>query len=211
MTEIRKDHVEWAVIDRLRQMLEDPPCRRFSVTEAYALFTTILCWVMQHLRIQRRSVTNTADQAALQLYARLEDEPISRAPWHMHTMSLPRIAPVVGQALTIPASYGFEAHTAGRFLKNLRDATAHGGTRNIQPFNRLGTLLGFTFECEEVRGRGREREVLWRGEITLLQSDMQRLGAELARRYCGVVQKANEPRSEADFRNDAAIVKETAA
>lgn len=52
MVEIRTEHVEWAVVDRLGQMLDEvPPPSEFNVTHSFALFSSILCWTLQHLRI----------------------------------------------------------------------------------------------------------------------------------------------------------------
>jgi hypothetical protein len=50
MAEITKVHVEWAVVGRLRLLLEETPHKKFNVTQSYALFTSILCWVLQHIR-----------------------------------------------------------------------------------------------------------------------------------------------------------------
>jgi hypothetical protein len=37
-------HVEWAVVNRLKKMLDAPPKTRFNVTQSFALFNAILLW-----------------------------------------------------------------------------------------------------------------------------------------------------------------------
>ena len=63
MGAIAKEHAEWAVVDRLRQMLEAPQGEYLS-TQSFALFSSIVCWVMQHTRIKEGQIANEADKAA---------------------------------------------------------------------------------------------------------------------------------------------------
>jgi hypothetical protein len=73
MTEITKDHVEWAVVDRLRRMLvEEPPHPKFNVTQTYALFTTILCWMMERIRIRPHEIATPDDRIAQKLFGTLK-------------------------------------------------------------------------------------------------------------------------------------------
>lgn len=41
---ISDEHVEWAVVDRLKAMLDEPPKAKFNVTQSFALFNSILLW-----------------------------------------------------------------------------------------------------------------------------------------------------------------------
>ena len=174
MTQITSDHVEWAFVGRLRLLLEDPPHATYNVTQAYSLFTTILCWVVQHIRIPSHKIDSQNDRIAHKLCKDLSRAAIADDPWRVAPTT--RIAPIGPSRVTVPAPEGFERHTADRFLINLRDATAHGDARNVSPFNVLvgseQLLAGFSFACAEFRGR----EKIWDGKITLLESDMRRIG-----------------------------------
>jgi hypothetical protein len=44
---IADEHVEWAVVNRLKAMLDAPPKTRFNVTQSFALFSAVLLWTKQ--------------------------------------------------------------------------------------------------------------------------------------------------------------------
>jgi uncharacterized membrane protein YheB (UPF0754 family) len=69
--EITNDHVEWAVVDRLRQMLEEAPHERFI------LFTTIVCWVVQRIRVNKIKTEN--DKFAARIFEELSSQPIDES------------------------------------------------------------------------------------------------------------------------------------
>jgi len=206
MTEITKEHVEWAVVDRLKQMLGNPS-EGFKATETYALFTSALCWVLQHIRIPEMKAQHDKDRAVRALWERLEATPVTALPWGIHTPMAGRIKREERHGFEIPSPRGFAEHNVARFLKNLRDATAHGDARNVSPFNAHGLLLGFTFSCSE---RERGGGIAWTGEITLLRSDMQRIGTAVCRLYCDAVREGSRWDKEA-FEADAASIQEEAA
>src|ERR1700727_2469306 len=129
MVEIRKEHVEWAVVDRLSQMLKGPPPSEFNVTHTFALFSSILCWTLQHLRIGEKDIRSVGDRAAARLRGELQNEDISAEPWAI------RMIERAIQGAKVPAPQNFGGHKADRFLKNLRDAMAHGDTRIVEPFH----------------------------------------------------------------------------
>jgi hypothetical protein len=93
------------------------------------------------------------------------------------------------------------SHTVDRFLINLRDATAHGDARIVSPFNvlveRQHLLAGFSFECSEKRD-GRKT---WEGKITLLETDMRRIGIQLAKAYLQRPSQNRAPSSKCLFRS----------
>jgi hypothetical protein len=166
MTDITVDHVEWAVVGRLRKMLEEPPHDTFNVTQTYALFTTILCWVVQRIRVRPHEVHSQDDRLAHKLHKTFSNVQIANDPWRVHVVPISRIELIDAHPIMIPAPENFATHTVDRFLVNLRDATAHGDARNVSPFNfRVGSeslLGGFIFTCaefkiEERKKRGREK------------------------------------------------------
>lgn len=207
MTEITKEHVEWAVVDRLKQMLENPS-ENFKATETYALFTSALCWVMQHMRIPEKEAQHDKDRAVRELWDLLKGTPVSAPPWTIQMPTSGTIQRERPHGIVVPPSQGFADHNIARFLKNLRDAVAHGDARNVTPFNAHGLLLGFTFSCSE---REHGRGVTWTGEITLLRSDMQRIGMELCRLYCNAVQHGSTRWHKDAFEADAASIQEEVA
>ena len=205
MTQITKDHVEWAVVGRLRLMLEEPPHATYNVTQAYSLFSAILCWVMQHIR-------SPTDRIAHRLFESLSEVTITNDPWLVHSAPAERIERIGPYNVKVPAPVGFEMHTVDRFLINLRDATAHRDARNVSPFNiAVGSeqlLAGFSFACAEFGDRKRTKK--WCGKITLLDDDMRRIGVALAKRYCDSLRRSDPHRRDSNFGNDAALVKEAA-
>jgi hypothetical protein len=209
MTEITKDHVEWAVIGRLRLMLEEPPHHPFSVTRTYSLFTSILCWVMQRIRIRPEEAVSKDDEIVRHLFKRLEGTLVVADPWRVSMTA--RIEYNGETKIPAPAPEGFETHTVERFLINLRDAVAHGDARNVAPFNSERLLAGFTFTCKEFKGRGKDKKLVWTGKITLLETDMRRIGIELARLYCDAIRRSEPHRHDGHFGSDAASIKEAAA
>jgi hypothetical protein len=209
MTEITKDHLEWTFVGRLRLMLEEPPHRAFNVTQAYALFTAILCWVMQHIRINPNEAKTQNDRLAADILKKLSNQRITEWPWSILAES-ERIAHIGSRSVRVPGPIGFTHHTAARFLINLRDATAHVDARNVEPFNEDsndGLLSGFTFFCSQ-KARG---ETVWQGTITLLDEDMRRIGCNLAKIYCDALRHSEAHRQDSNFGRDAISIQETAA
>jgi hypothetical protein len=203
MARITDDHREWAVVGRLRRMLEEPPHNTFSVTQTYALFTAVLCWVMQ--RIRNSKIENEADRIAASVFEHLSSKRISDQPWAISLAPSGRIARIGTDAFHVQAPSNFEDHTASRFLINLRDAVAHGDARNVSPFNvpTERVLAGFTFRCSERHKKDR-RKVVWRGEITLLEDDMRRIGGHLAKIYCDALRRSEAHRKDSHFGTNAA-------
>ena len=81
MTEIRREHVEWAIVERLRRMLEAPRHPDFNVTETFALFSSVLCWVLQHVRIGKDARQTFGDDKASELAEELKRQLVHAEPW----------------------------------------------------------------------------------------------------------------------------------
>jgi hypothetical protein len=211
MTEITADHVEWAVIHRLSSMLEGSPHENFNVTQTYALSAAILCWVMQRVRIKSHEIESQEDKIAHHLFKKLDGTSVADNPWCMHIEPTTRIELLYGVSIPVPAPQGFEKHSAGQFLINLRDAMAHGDARSVSPFNiAVGServLAGFSFSC----ARFKERKIDWEGTITLLEKDLRRIGIELAKLYCVAIRRSDRHRRDDRFEGDARSIKEAAA
>lgn len=173
MTEITKTHAEWAVVDRLRSLLNEPAHPEYNVTQAYGLCVAILAWVMQRIRTPDSQVSSPEDHAAIAARKNLEQQDVDALPWGLKTRGLS------GQG----ADHGaFKDFSAFAFLKWLRDATCHGDARQISPSNVGGSLVGFEI-CATARG-DRERSLI------LTERDLRRIGNALASVYCDALQSA---------------------
>jgi hypothetical protein len=78
---------------------------------------------------------------------------------------------------------------------------------NVERFNVPGQplLARFTFTCDE---RDRKGKKTWKGTITLLESDLRRIGGEV---YCNVMRRSEAQRRDSHFGSDARSVRETPA
>jgi hypothetical protein len=185
VTAITKKHIEWAVVDRLRAMLaEGHP--EFGVTHAFSMFQAILCWVCQRTKDLGET---EADRQVRSLVKALQKERIEDAPWSIYTTA--RIVPFEPQrAYQFGPFHEFERMKVDRFFRLLRNATAHGDSRRVEPVNEIASstperkLLGYRFHCWEEAKKEDRIERTWSGTIILLESDMRRLGVGLADRFC---------------------------
>jgi hypothetical protein len=126
LTAITDDHVEWAIVRRFRLLLEEPPHKSFNVTQSYSPFTAILCWVMQHIRINVKDAKTANDQVAAEILKKLSSKAITEQPWSIQLTTSGRIGNIGAYSIHVPAPVNFDHHPVERFLINLRDATTHG-------------------------------------------------------------------------------------
>ncbi len=189
---ILDEHVEWAVVNRLKAMLEDPPKTKFNVTQSFALFSSILLWSKNRAwvggdRGDQGRFLSEADQAAAEARKRLRESQICGEPWLLsrrapNLRSASRLQELDLGAEEINAD--FETMTAEAFFKWLRDALAHGDGRTIRPIHKPShrskstLLVGFRIEMCERKGSAR---IL---SLSLYHADMRHLGAALADYFC---------------------------
>jgi len=180
-------HVEWAVVNRLKTMLDEPPKTKFNVTQSFALFTTVLLWAKNRAWVagferERTVFGDPTDRSAHDARRELRDQLICGDPWR-----LSRRTPIFPAPFPLPEediNSDFEAMTAEDFFEWLRNAVAHGDGRNIRAIHKLSrrgdrTLLaGFRVEGRESQ-RSPRRLVL-----SLYHADMRRIGALLADQFC---------------------------
>lgn len=178
--EITEDHAEYAVVERFRDMLNGSR-EPYRVTSAYAFFTAILCWSAQRMRSTPEANATACDIAANRLWQGLGGEVITDAPWGIRIATSQATGNGDPPASFVAvASAEFKDHTVDRFIKNLRDAVAHGDARNVRPINHGGKLRGFEFCCSERR----KSKIVWSGKVVLLGNDMVRVADEIAARFC---------------------------
>ena len=123
--EIRDNQVEWAVVARLRDLLEASSASEFEVTEAFAHFSTIICWVTQRMRTKGDSAS---DRAAIRFYEDMRRKQLSDVPGGFS---------------------GPQMHVAEALIA-IRNACAHADGTSVQPLHhrskgRPPSLTGFAF------------------------------------------------------------------
>jgi len=182
MAMIDERHVEWRVVARLRELLEELPPTTHDVTLTYSLFSTILCWVCQRIRDEKHEV-------ATSVWTAFERELAFDHPWDLSDIriSIDQKAVTEGtlQISTLPVSV---------FLVGLRNAAAHGDDRKVRPHHigKAGRpdrrLVGFDLDAGFYRpGNKQTNEPAqnwgqWRLSLTAI--DMRRIGLAVANQFC---------------------------
>ncbi|MBC2834492.1 hypothetical protein [Paragemmobacter straminiformis] len=193
MTEISPEHIEWATVDRMRQMLAQPR-QGFEVTGTLALFTGILCWTMQRIRTDDDQTDGIAKKMAT-LSKSLQKRPFSQflktEPKEVFTTSLDGSG-VSSVALNSMTDFKKDGKTLSAYngLVALRNAVGHGDARRLTPINREGQLLGYRFLCTQAyqaenNGTWIEK---WRGTLSLDVEGMTSIAGELALQFCETLQ-----------------------
>jgi hypothetical protein len=189
---IADEDVEWAIVNRLKAMLDTPPKTKFNVTQTFALLSSVLLWSKNRSWVagnhgERRDWEDPADHQAHDAREALRGRMILDAPWRLSRVA-PRII-LVDRAGDSPPqdraiNSDFENMTAESFFKWLRDALAHGDGRTIRPIHKRSgrtqkTLLaGFRIEFAAQAGSTRYLT------LSLFHDDMRRMGATLADLFC---------------------------
>jgi hypothetical protein len=168
MTGITRDHAEWAVVDRLRAMLNETPHAEYNVTQSYGLCVAILAWVMQRVRTPENPANSPEDRAAISVKSTLDGQSVEALPWGLQTG---------GPAGRLPVCSDFRGFTAFNFLKWLRDASCHGDARKVFPENKDGELIGFKFQMKS----DSDQKIR---SLVLRETDLRRIGSALADMYC---------------------------
>lgn len=182
MTAITTTHAEWAVVDRLRAILAEPPHAQYNVTQAYGLCVAILAWVMQRIRTPMQQARSPEAIAACVLADELKEMSFRSSPFSVATDSVS----------------GFSDDLkVFDFLVWLRDASSHGDARNVTAINNGHNLVGF--RCK-ARCQGKLCS------SNLKEEDLRRIGAELATRYCNALKNASQ--NSIQFTADAQTVSE---
>lgn len=189
---IADEHVEWAIVNRLKAMLDEPPQTTFNVTQTFALFSSVLLWTKNRAwvagnRGQRGQWEDPADHRAHNVREAMRDTLITDDPWRL-SLAAPQIVLVdradgrENQDRRINAD--FEAMTAEDFFKWLRDALAHGDGRTIRSIHKQSAQTGMTllagFRVEFNAERGAAHKLT----LDLFHDDMRRIGSVLADLFC---------------------------
>jgi hypothetical protein len=183
-------HVEWAVINRLKAMLDDPPPTKFNVTQTFAIFSAILLWTKNRGWVAGNNAANAtlvdaADHAAQSFRQLLGKEVVSAQPWSL-PLHEPQLfpAPMDAKPAANQINGDFKDMPVEDFVKWLRNAIGHGDGRTIRPLHKKGEhgaqtwLSGFQVRFNETQN---SNCIL---DLKLYDVDMRRIGSLLADRFC---------------------------
>ena len=183
---------EWAIVNRLKAMLDEPPQTTFNVTQTFALFSSVLLWTKNRAWVagnngQRGRWQDQADHLAHDVREAMRGKLITDDPWRL-SLVVPQIVLVdraeEREVRERRINADFEQMTAEDFFKWLRDALAHGDGRTIKPIRKLSTrtgnalLAGFRVEFNAERGAAQTLK------LDLFHDDMRRIGSVLADLFC---------------------------
>ena len=189
---IADEHLEWAVVNRLKAMLDEPPKTNFNVTQSFALFNAVLLWTKNRAWVagykgERQNWSNQADHKAHNAREAMRDTNIIEAPWLL-SLKRPRLkmddrdGDFPGENAEI--NVDFVGMTAEAFFKWLRDAIAHGDGRSIKPIHKQSIRTGKTllagFEIVFKERRDSKKNLT----LALYHDDMIRIGTILADLFC---------------------------
>jgi len=183
---------EWSLMNRMKALLEQPKSTKYNVTQAIAVFSSILLWSQQRIRA-RHNPNLQIDRALANVRQHQVNADIVDPPWSLtqivpESMACPHGMFVAGG----PVNQHFSAFKADRFLDWLRNGFAHGDGRNIQPIHKLNAqgsvayLGGVRVEFAESDPRGVKKgdpppPVL---VCHLFKEDLIRIGGALADEFC---------------------------
>lgn len=189
---IADEHVEWAIVNRLKAMLDEPPQTTFNVTQTFALFSSVLLWTKNRAWVagnhgQRGEWEDQADHRAHNVRESMRDRLITDDPW--------RLSLVAPQIVLVDRADGreiqdrrinadFEAMTAENFFKWLRDALAHGDGRTIKSIHKQSARNGKTLLAGFQVEFNAERRAAQKLTLDLFHDDMRRIGSVLADLFC---------------------------
>ncbi|MGE3293020.1 MAG: hypothetical protein AB7I59_25580 [Geminicoccaceae bacterium] len=189
--DIREEHVDYWVVYRLRELLLSTSELRHEITGSYSLFGSILCWILQHIRISEGDVSRPGDPLAREVLEALRTRSAFDLPWHCQ--SDVKYNPNEKQIVSLSkgerkdlvdlsmAENEFKLSAFG-LLKMMRDAIARGDGRKVFPINKITIgqkrqLLGFRLELDWKRDKNF-------GSVELRLPDFHRIGGAIAQLYC---------------------------
>ncbi|WP_315924104.1 hypothetical protein [Mesorhizobium sp. SP-1A] len=188
---ISNAQVEWALINRLKAMLDDPPKTKFNITQAFSIFSTILLWSKNRAWVGGNNPppvwADPIDARAHAVRQQLQNERIIDPPWllSLHEPALVSAKKDHGAALAGAAvNSDFHAMSADQFVNWLRNALGHGDGRTIYPLHRhqgpadKTWLTGFYIEFNEALNSPNKLH------LHLYEADMRRIGSHLAHLFC---------------------------
>jgi hypothetical protein len=168
--EIRDEHVEWASVDRMRQMLVSVR-RDFEITQTYTLFAGILCWTLQRIRSPREE----ADPISVLMH------PLRR---ELEAQAFTDFLPMrLRLSTTHTGRNGEPAATFNRFEAFEQEGV---GFHALRALIAGGRLEGYRLSCVERDGVS----VAWCAEVNLNRAGMVGVADSLATRFCEAIARS---------------------
>ena len=190
MVEIKTEDFEWAAIDRMGKMLEQPH-PKFKTTQTYSNFSAILCWTVQ--RIRTSPINPNTDLAARQTPqgdANFEVFDAIQIAMFNDTIEgyFGRLPNASGRLNTLQHKDGNEGDiSALAFVIALRNAVAHGDGRKVKPVNRPNQLVGFEFSLSNPGNFPQ-----WSCNTQLNRSAMAQIAGKMVNAFCASFRKQNK-------------------
>jgi hypothetical protein len=209
MNAINHEHIEWATVDRMRQMLAHPH-PDFKDTGTLALFTGILCWTMQRIRTANDR-TDVARRMG-ELSTKLEGLPFQALLKRPAELVIVTSEDGTGTQAEVMINSiadfvaGGEPFNSFRSLVALRNAVGHADARVVKPLNKDGLLIGYRFSCSESIRVNRSWVNTWHGSLCLDAAGMASIAGELADQFCAALQEGDP-----NFAEDASRVREASS
>lgn len=207
MVELRHEHYEWAVVNRMKTLLEISTHAPLDVTQTFAFLTGIVLWSKNRAWVSGhkdslQSDADVSDRSAHAVRNGLRDSKIVSEPWSL-SRSSPRFSSKHDELpIAHSINFDFEQMDAAAFFKWFRDSLAHGDGRTTKPINawsdhsRCKILVGFEISFEAAKGSSQKLN------LSLYKEDMVRLGTALADQFCTALSG-----NDAYFEKDAGTAK----
>ena len=170
--EIKDEHLEFAVVERLGKLLATSDHNEFAVTETYAHFASVVCWIVQRLRENDKNLDRLS-------------ELITDEPWSIEVSKEDDDSQNIhflGSSAKIKYAKGVDSRQVGPLMIGIRNAIAHGDHRSVFPLQKLKkvgkpnrNLIGFEFRCQKDNSDF--------ANISLEAKAMKRVGSALIDRF----------------------------
>ncbi len=184
------DHLEWAPVARLEELLVGDQRPTLNVTRTYAAFTAIVLWTRERTWMSATRGNGARYQAenavVSDLRTALRGKRIGTGDWMLSThmpancQSLHANSPIGSPDAGAEINLEFKNNDIQTFMTWLRNALAHGDGRTVFPIAGVGGktrkpyIAGFELHFDGKR-------------LFLFKSDMIRIGSLLARGFCASV------------------------
>lgn len=169
--EIKPEHIEWAVVDRLRMMLKRTSHDEFDVTHAFAVFSVICGWVRQRVGAFASDSEWPSGLDTLRMS-------VASPTWGLPNNVACGKACVKLHAGGNKVEIELSNCSAWEFVVWVRNTMAHADQRGVWPIHEEvdrhkphRRLTGFRFGCDDCYA-------------DLSGDDMRRLGIRLAEVFC---------------------------
>jgi hypothetical protein len=163
--QITEEHIEWAVVDRLGQMLNGSSDQSCRVTNGFALFLATILWVKQRVGAYNSEQEWPEGLALL-------NESVYSPNWGLRRGRLEGKVKVRLYRIAETIEIDLANCSMWQLIAWIRNVVAHGGPQNIRPFHAMALepkrrLIGFIFDDSG-------------GRVCMTGSEMRMIGSRIA-------------------------------